>query len=181
MSRAICRDAILGAKDTVAAARAKLSEAMQAKGAEHPVQFPDTNYYLPVIYALRGDKIEKLADLQAVLDYCSQIEDITEAGGMRENAARARKYRGEALIAIGDFESAKRELEHVAKTADEIGGVRLQWEAHAALEKLYQAWGKDAAAEVHRARVIAIVNQIRDNLKDDELKAGLPNFGDTGQ
>jgi hypothetical protein len=54
--------------------------------------------------------------------------------------------------------------------------VRLQWDVHAALEKLYRAWGKDAPAEAHRARLIAIVNKIRENLQDDELKAGLPDF-----
>ncbi len=49
MSKAICTDAILGARDTVARARRMLGEALRAKGAEHPVGFPDTAYYLPII------------------------------------------------------------------------------------------------------------------------------------
>ena len=129
---------------------------------------------------LEGLSVWALAsgELQAALDYSRQSREMAEAGGMREDAARARKFRGEALIALGDFNAAENELKLVQKMADEIKGVRLQWDVHAALEKLYQAWRKDALAEEHRASVITIVNQIRDNLEDDELKTGLPDFAE---
>jgi len=73
MSKAICTDAILGAKDAVQRARVKLAEAIKATGADHPVGFPDTAYYLPVIYSLTGHKVAKLADLEAVLERCDQL------------------------------------------------------------------------------------------------------------
>jgi hypothetical protein len=99
---------------------------------------------------------------------------------VRENAARARKFLGESFTALGGFKAAEDELKLVKKIADEIKGVRLQWDVHAALEKLYRTWGKDAQAEEQRASEILIVNQIRENLKDGDLKSGLPNFTGKG-
>ncbi len=116
--------------------------------------------------------------LQAALDYSREMGEFAEAGGMRETAARARNFRGEAYIALGDFDAAENELRLALEAANEIKGVRLQWDIHAALEKLYRAWGKDAQADEQQARIIAIVNQIRENLKDDDLKIGLPDFTD---
>ena len=115
-------------------------------------------------------------ELQDALNYSLKMGEIAAAGGMRDNAARARIYQGQVFTALGDFEAAETELKIVQKVAAEIKGVRLQWDTYAALEKLYRAWGKDAQADLQLARVITIVNQIRENLKADDLKVGLPDF-----
>ncbi|MFQ5590596.1 MAG: acetyl-CoA decarbonylase/synthase complex subunit alpha/beta [Phycisphaerae bacterium] len=73
MSRAICTDAILGAKEAVARAEQALNDAIRAKGADHVVGFSNTAYYLPVIHALTGRKVEKLRDLRPVLDHCHDL------------------------------------------------------------------------------------------------------------
>jgi acetyl-CoA synthase len=63
MSKLICSSAITGAIEWVARAEAKLAAAIQAKGEDCKVAFPDTAYYLPVIYSFTGEKVETLADL----------------------------------------------------------------------------------------------------------------------
>ena len=73
MSRAICTDAIVGARETVARARQMLAAAIRAKGRDHAVGFPNTAYYLPVIYAMTGEKVERLGDLERVLDRCERL------------------------------------------------------------------------------------------------------------
>ncbi|MCY3019545.1 MAG: CO dehydrogenase/CO-methylating acetyl-CoA synthase complex subunit beta, partial [Planctomycetota bacterium] len=73
MSKAICTDAILGARESLARARVKLQEALQAHGPAHPVGFPATAYYLPVIYSFTGRKVETLRDLEGVLDHCERL------------------------------------------------------------------------------------------------------------
>ena len=73
MSRAICKNAILGAKQAVAQAKAALAKAIQMHGADHPVGFPDTAYYLPVIYAITGEKVQQLRDLEAVMQRCDEL------------------------------------------------------------------------------------------------------------
>ena len=64
MSKLICTSAIDGAIDWVARAEAKLDEAIAAKGEACAVGFPDTAYYLPVIYSFTGEKVQTLADLR---------------------------------------------------------------------------------------------------------------------
>ena len=67
MSKIICGSAIDGAVAWVAKAEAILQEAIRQKGAECPVAFPSTAYYLPVIYSFTGEKMERLADLVRIL------------------------------------------------------------------------------------------------------------------
>jgi acetyl-CoA synthase len=81
MSKVICTGAIVGAREVVRRADAMLAEAIQANGADHPVGFPDTAYYLPIVYSFTGKKVEKLGDLVGVLQDCHNLlpEPPTEA------------------------------------------------------------------------------------------------------
>ncbi|MFA4965852.1 MAG: CO dehydrogenase/CO-methylating acetyl-CoA synthase complex subunit beta, partial [Thermoleophilia bacterium] len=67
MSRHIATHAIRGATAIVREAEAHVEAALAELGPDTPVAFTNTAYYLPVIYAFTGRKIEKLGDLPPVL------------------------------------------------------------------------------------------------------------------
>src|SRR4030043_62063 len=67
MSKIIASAAIRGAHNIVDKAEKKWKEAMDKWGAKEPVGFPNTAYYLPIIYGISGMKVEKLGDMEAVL------------------------------------------------------------------------------------------------------------------
>jgi acetyl-CoA synthase len=67
MSKLICTSAIDGAVEWVVKAETMLDKAIAEKGGDCPVGFPNTNYYLPVIYSFTGKKIQKLDDLKEIL------------------------------------------------------------------------------------------------------------------
>ncbi len=67
MSRIIATAAIRGAHACVARAEAMLKQAALRHGRDAAVGFPDTAYALPVILALTGRRVEKLADLEQAL------------------------------------------------------------------------------------------------------------------
>lgn len=73
MSRIIASAAIRGAYSIVNKAEADLKKAIDAKGAHHPVEFPNTGYYLPVIYGITGRKVEKLSDMEPVLSLARDL------------------------------------------------------------------------------------------------------------
>jgi acetyl-CoA synthase len=73
MSRYIATRAIRGANGLVAEADALLEKAIAEKGADTPVKFPNTAYYLPVIYGMLGHKVETLGDLEPVLDHAKKL------------------------------------------------------------------------------------------------------------
>ena len=73
MSKAICGDAIHGARETVARARQMHARAIREKGRDHPVGFPNTGYYLPVIYSMTGEKVVRLGDLEGILNRCEHL------------------------------------------------------------------------------------------------------------
>jgi acetyl-CoA synthase len=73
MSKIICDSAIAGAIEWVAKAQAKLNDAIAAQGATAPVGFPDTAYYLPIIYSFTGQKVQTLADLQTALNGAREL------------------------------------------------------------------------------------------------------------
>lgn len=73
MSRYIATRAIRGANGLVAEADTLLEKAIAEKGADTPVKFPNTAYYLPVIYGMLNHKVETLGDLEPVLDYAKRL------------------------------------------------------------------------------------------------------------
>jgi len=73
MSKIIASAAIRGAYKIVGRAEKKWQEAMDKWGAKEPVGFPNTAYYLPVIYGMLGNKVEKLGDMEPVLKRCKSL------------------------------------------------------------------------------------------------------------
>ena len=73
MSKIIASAAIRGAYKIVERAEKKWQEAMEKWGAKEPVGFPNTAYYLPIIYGILGTKVEKLGDMENVLKRCKSL------------------------------------------------------------------------------------------------------------
>src|SRR3989304_3564923 len=68
MSRYIATRAIRGANYVVNEFDMMLGQALAEKGPATPVAFPNTAYNLPLILGLTGRAVEKLGDLQPVLE-----------------------------------------------------------------------------------------------------------------
>jgi len=73
MSKIIASAAIRGAYKIIDRAEKKWQEAMEQWGANEPVGFPNTAYYLPVIYGVLGIAVEKLGDMEQVLKRCRSL------------------------------------------------------------------------------------------------------------
>ncbi len=73
MSKIIASAAIRGAHKIFDQAEKKWQGAMEKWGPNEPVGFPNTAYYLPVIYGMLGMKVAKLGDMEAVLKKCKAI------------------------------------------------------------------------------------------------------------
>ena len=63
MSKIIAKAAIRGAHAMVERAEKALAGAIKAKGKEAKVEYPNTAYYLPIMYLFLGQKVQKLGDL----------------------------------------------------------------------------------------------------------------------
>ncbi|MBN1973555.1 MAG: CO dehydrogenase/CO-methylating acetyl-CoA synthase complex subunit beta [Sedimentisphaerales bacterium] len=66
MSKIIASAAIRGAHKIAKQAEEILSKAIEQKGFDCPVEFPNTGYYLPIIYSMTGIPIKTLADFEQV-------------------------------------------------------------------------------------------------------------------
>jgi acetyl-CoA synthase len=73
MSRYIATRAIRGANALVSEAEVMLSRALVEKGPDTPVAFPNTAYYLPLIFGMTGRKVETLGQLPPVV---TQARDL---------------------------------------------------------------------------------------------------------
>jgi acetyl-CoA synthase len=73
MSKIIASAAIRGAYKIVGQAEEQWKKAMDRHGAGEPVGFPNTAYYLPVIYGMLGAKIEKLGDMEPIIKKCKLL------------------------------------------------------------------------------------------------------------
>jgi len=73
MSKIICSAAIRGAKNIIDMAEESYEEALVKFGPEQEVAFPNTAYYLPIIYSMLGAKVEKLGDMKEIFQECRSL------------------------------------------------------------------------------------------------------------
>jgi acetyl-CoA synthase len=66
MSRIIASAGIRGAHKIAKEAREIFDKAVTEKGKDCPVAFPNTGYFIPIIYSMTGIAVEKLEDFEAV-------------------------------------------------------------------------------------------------------------------
>ncbi len=73
MSKIICSAAIRGAKNIIDMAEESYEEALVKFGPEQEVAFPNTAYFLPIIYSMLGAKVEKLGDMKEIFQECRSL------------------------------------------------------------------------------------------------------------
>jgi acetyl-CoA synthase len=73
MSKYIATRAIRGANALVGEAEVMLEKALSEKGADAPVTFPNTAYYLPFILAMTGQEVETIGQLVPVLKHAREL------------------------------------------------------------------------------------------------------------
>jgi len=73
MSRYIATRAIRGANALVGEAEVMLERALGEKGPDTPVAFPNTAYFLPVIFGMTGKEVEHLGDLPEILAHARSL------------------------------------------------------------------------------------------------------------
>lgn len=73
MSKIICSAAIRGAHNIVDMAEESYEAALKQYGADQEVAFPNTAYFLPIIYSMLGAKVEKIGDMKDVFQECRKL------------------------------------------------------------------------------------------------------------
>ena len=73
MSRLVAFAVIQGAYNIVSKAEAKLKRATQEFGPDQKLEFPNTAYYLPIIYSLLGIPVKTLGEAQEAMDVARKL------------------------------------------------------------------------------------------------------------
>jgi len=73
MSKLVAFAAIQGGYNIVSKAEGKLKEAIDKYGPKQEIGFPNTAYYLPIIYSLMGEKVETLGDAERIMQRCRAL------------------------------------------------------------------------------------------------------------
>ncbi len=103
MATSVINPVVNGAKKLYQEAVGKVETALSEYGESKKVEFPDTAYSLPLIYALTAKKINTLGELRKVLDEIaglipqevSDIKQVLDAGAcalLAEEAIEAVRY-----------------------------------------------------------------------------------------
>ena len=102
--------------------------------------------------------------------YADELLAMAEANALRELEACARRWRGEALSAQKSHVEAQAELSRAAALAEDVGRVRLQMEAEAALARVLLVQGQRDAARRHGAKARAIAEGVEKSLVSSGLE-----------
>src|SRR6056297_2878008 len=73
MSKLVAFAAIQGGYKVVSSVEGEYERMLESYSAETPVEFPNTGYFLPVIYSLTGLKVETLEDLRPPLEFAKKL------------------------------------------------------------------------------------------------------------
>ncbi|MGD0231853.1 MAG: acetyl-CoA decarbonylase/synthase complex subunit alpha/beta, partial [Syntrophorhabdales bacterium] len=73
MSKIICSAAIRGAQKIFDRSEAAYKEALEKHGPDQEIGFPNTAYYLPIIYAMTGIPVAKLGDMPKVFELSRKL------------------------------------------------------------------------------------------------------------
>ncbi|MEQ4489954.1 MAG: acetyl-CoA decarbonylase/synthase complex subunit alpha/beta [Dehalococcoides mccartyi] len=107
MSNTVAEASINGARNIVNASYEIFKQTLAANCPDTAVGFPNTAYFLPVIYGILGIQVEKLSDMETVFDKCFKMlpppevkaEEVTELGAVLE-AGLATLFAEEMLEAL---------------------------------------------------------------------------------
>jgi DNA-binding SARP family transcriptional activator len=80
------------------------------------------------------------------------------------------KLKGEALVAMRQFEEASSLLCAAKENAQEYGERFLQWRIHASLGKLYRSMNNQTYAEIELSVARAMIEELAATLRDEKLK-----------
>ncbi len=73
MSKIICSAAIRGAQKIIDMAESSYEDAVKKFGEDKEVSFPNTAYFLPIIYSILGAKVGKLGDMKDIFQECRSL------------------------------------------------------------------------------------------------------------
>ena len=73
MSKLIASAAIRGAHALYQKADELLRKAIAEKGRDYKFEFPDTAFYLPMIYAMTGFQVKTLGDMETGLGFAKEL------------------------------------------------------------------------------------------------------------
>ena len=73
MSKIIASAAIRGAHKILNMAEQKYQGALDKFGPNQEVGFPNTAYYLPIIYSITGMSVSKIEDMAKVIALCKKL------------------------------------------------------------------------------------------------------------
>jgi hypothetical protein len=116
---------------------------------------------------------------QALAD-ADPLAALAERGGMPEVLARARRWRGEAMLELGQLDRAEGELSCALAAFTVLGTPRLQCDVHLALARLCHGRGHDTAARQHQELANDVLVGIAAGVPDAELRVGLAKLAAQG-
>jgi acetyl-CoA synthase len=73
MSKLVAFAAIQGAYNIVSKAEGTLKKALEKYGPDQKIEFPNTAYYLPIIYSILGIPVKNLGDAQKPMEVCRKL------------------------------------------------------------------------------------------------------------
>lgn len=73
MSKLIASAAIRGARAIVAETEELLNKTLEQKGKDYEFEFPDTAFYLPMIYAMTGFAVKTVGDMKVALGFAKEL------------------------------------------------------------------------------------------------------------
>lgn len=129
-------------------------------------------WFLPRCYEGLAELQLRQNDQAQCRHYADQLLALGEQNSLRESVARARRWRGEAMLASGNPAAAAAELGIALAASEQFGTLRLSRDIHRALTRATREAGRPDAAQRHEAAAHEIGQRIEASLRGSGLQWG---------
>jgi tetratricopeptide (TPR) repeat protein len=126
--------------------------------------------YAQHMYHSYGELWLARGDPQKALACAEECLELAEKSESRKLIVKARRLRGQALLALGEGGGAERDIEAAADLASEVGNPPQLWKSYVALGELRTAQGRADEARQACAKALTVIEGVAAALDDEALR-----------
>jgi tetratricopeptide (TPR) repeat protein len=109
-------------------------------------------------------------DAEKAMTYAEECLALAEKSESRKLIVKARRLRGQTLLAVGQAAEGERDVEVALAIAQDIGNPPQLWRTYVALGDLRKAQGRVEDAKAAHAEALAVIDSVAAGIEDEALR-----------
>jgi class 3 adenylate cyclase/tetratricopeptide (TPR) repeat protein len=126
--------------------------------------------YAQHLFHSYGELWLQRGDAEKALSYADECLELAEKSESRKIIVKARRLRGQALMALRQVKQPERDIDSAIQLAQEVGNPPQLWKTYVALGDLRKAQRREKEAREAYGEALAVIKRVAEGLEDEKLR-----------